>query len=125
MVQLLLYTVVFISGAVLMALGDRRQPRARALFRQLDLRLGQPDFSVVMAALSHRAITGAAGCRRREPSYGQAARCFLIPGVMIFFLPFIYPPVNDWIAAADFGTRLNPLIACSALFLAAGDISGR
>src|SRR6185369_1549021 len=48
----------------------------------------------------------------------------LIPGVLIFFLPFIYPPINEWIAAADFGTRLNPLIACSIYFLPPGIFLG-
>ena len=43
---------------------------------------------------------------------------------MIFFLPFIYPTVNEWIAGIDFGTRLNPLIASSIYFLLPGVFLG-
>jgi hypothetical protein len=48
----------------------------------------------------------------------------LIPGGLIFFLPFIYPTVNEWIAGIDFGVRLNPLIASSIYFLLPGVFLG-
>jgi predicted membrane-bound spermidine synthase len=60
----------------------------------------------------------------REPSYGRLSMLLLIPGVMIFFLPFIYPSLNEWIAGIDFGTRLNPLIACGIYFLPPGIFLG-
>src|SRR6478736_6766038 len=78
---------------------------------------------VVMAALSLGYYWGG-WLSAREPSYGWLLMLLLIPGVLIFFLPFIYPPINEWIAAADFGTRLNPLIACSIYFLPPGIFLG-
>ncbi len=43
---------------------------------------------------------------------------------MIFFLPFIYPAMNDWIAGFDLGIRLSPLLACAVLFLLPGIFLG-
>jgi predicted membrane-bound spermidine synthase len=48
----------------------------------------------------------------------------LVPGVVIFFLPFVYPTVNEWIAIMDLGVRLSPLLACSLLFLLPGVFIG-
>jgi spermidine synthase len=48
----------------------------------------------------------------------------LVPGIVVFFLPFLYPTVNERIAMIDFGTRMNPLIACSVLFLLPGVFMG-
>src|SRR5215510_7197782 len=60
----------------------------------------------------------------REPSYSKLLLLLVIPGILIFFLPLIYPSVNERIAMIDFGNRLNPLIACCTLFLAPGIFLG-
>jgi spermidine synthase len=60
----------------------------------------------------------------REPSYAKLLLLLVIPGVVIFFLPFVYPAINEWIAIMDLGVRLSPLVACSALFLLPGIFIG-
>src|SRR5215212_1425996 len=109
MVQFLLYTVVFVSGAVLMGL-EIVGSRVLAPYFGSSIFVWGSLISVVMAALSVGYYWGG-WLSEREPSYGRLLALLAIPGVMIFLLPFIYIPINEWIAAADFGTRLNPLIA--------------
>jgi len=122
MVQLLHYVVVFVSGAVLMALEI-------AGSRVLAPNFGSSIFvwgsliSVVMTALSIGYYWGG-WMSAREPSYSRLATLLVIPGIVIFFLPFVYPAINDWIAAIDLGNRLSPLVACSALFLMPGVFLG-
>jgi spermidine synthase len=122
MLQLLHYIVVFVSGAVLMALEI-------AGSRVLAPNFGSSIFvwgsliSVVMTALSIGYYWGG-WLSTREPSYGKLALLLLTPGAFIFFLPFVYEPINDWIAMQDFGTRMSPLIACSVLFLLPGVFMG-
>jgi spermidine synthase len=79
--------------------------------------------SVVMAALSLGYYWGG-WLSAREPSYGKLMLLLLVPGIVVFFLPFLYPTVNERIAMIDFGTRMNPLIACSVLFLLPGVFMG-
>src|SRR5207245_8577532 len=79
--------------------------------------------SVVMAALSIGYYWGG-WLSAREPSYGRLLTLLLISGIFIFFLPFLYPTLNEWIAGVDFGTRLNPLIASSIYFLPPGIFLG-
>jgi spermidine synthase len=122
MVQLLHYVVVFVSGAVLMALEI-------AGSRILAPNFGSSIFvwgsliSVVMTALSIGYYWGG-WMSAREPSYGKLATLLIIPGIVIFFLPFVYPAINDWIAGIDLGNRLSPLVACTALFLLPGVFLG-
>ena len=115
MVQLLLNIVVFISGAVLMAL-EIVGSRVLAPHFGSSIFVWGSLISVVMAALSIGYYWGG-WLSAREPSYGKLLTLLLIPGILIFFLPLIYPSVNDWIASVDFGNRLNPLVACGVLFL--------
>lgn len=122
MVHLLLNFIVFISGAVLMAL-EIVGSRVLAPHFGSSIFVWGSLISVVMAALSIGYYWGG-WLSAREPSYGKLLVLLLIPGVLIFFLPFIYPSINDWIAGVDFGTRLNPLLACSALFLLPGIFLG-
>jgi spermidine synthase len=122
MVQLLLNFVVFISGAVLMSL-EIVGSRVLAPNFGSSIFVWGSLISVVMAALSIGYYWGG-WLSAREPSYGKLLVLLLIPGILIFFLPFIYPAINDWIAGVDFGNRLNPLIACSALFLLPGIFLG-
>jgi spermidine synthase len=122
MVQLLLNFVVFTSGAVLMAL-EIVGSRVLAPYFGSSIFVWGSLISVVMTALSIGYYWGG-WMSAREPTYGKLLTLLAIPGVLIFFLPFIYPSVNEWIAGIDFGHRLNPLIACSALFLLPGVFIG-
>src|SRR5262245_20164159 len=114
MVQLLLNIVVFISGAVLMAL-EIVGSRVLAPYFGSSIFGWGSLISVVMAALSIVYYWGG-WLSAREPSYSKLLLLLVIPGILIFFLPLIYPSVNERIAMIDFGNRLNPLIACCTLF---------
>ena len=122
MVQLLHYLVVFVSGAVLMALEI-------AGSRILAPNFGSSIFvwgsliSVVMTALSIGYYWGG-WMSARQPTYGKLATLLVIPGVVIFFLPYVYPAITESIAAMDLGNRMSPLVACSALFLFPGVFLG-
>ena len=107
MVQLLHNIVVFVSGAVLMAL-EIVGSRVLAPYFGSSIFVWGSLISVVMAALSIGYYWGG-WMSAREPSYGKLLTLLVIPGILIFFLPFVYPSVNEWIASHDFGTRLNPL----------------
>src|SRR5438445_7593775 len=122
MVRFLLNVVVFVSGAVLMAL-EIVGSRVLAPYFGSSIFVWGSLISVIMAALSLGYYWGG-WLSAREPSYGRLFTLLLIPGVVIFFLPFIYPVVNEWVAAIDFGSRLNPLIASSVLFLLPGIFLG-
>jgi spermidine synthase len=122
MLQLLHYTVVFISGAVLMAL-EIAGSRVLAPYFGSSIFVWGSLISVVMTALSVGYYWGG-WLSTREPSYGKLALLLLTPGIFIFFLPFVYESINEWIAMQDFGTRMNPLIACSVLFLLPGVFMG-
>ncbi|HLN85833.1 MAG TPA: fused MFS/spermidine synthase [Candidatus Limnocylindrales bacterium] len=122
MVQLLHYIVVFISGAVLMSL-EIVGSRVLAPYFGSSIFVWGSLISVVMTALSIGYYWGG-WLSAREPSYAKLLLLLLIPGVVIFFLPFIYPSINEWIATMDLGTRLSPLVACSVLFLLPGIFIG-
>src|SRR5499425_1005456 len=122
MVRLLLNVVVFISGGVLMAL-EIVGSRVLAPYFGSSIFVWGSLISVVMAALSLGYYWGG-WLSAREPSYARLLTLLLIPGIVIFFLPFIYPTVNEWVAGVDFGTRLNPLIASSIFFLLPGVFLG-
>jgi hypothetical protein len=109
MVQFLLNVVVFVSGAVLMSL-EIVGSRVLAPYFGNSIFVWGSLISVVLAALSVGYYWGG-WLSAREPSYSRLLTLLVIPGVLIFFLPFIYPTVNEWIAGIDFGIRLNPLIA--------------
>ena len=122
MVQFLLNVVVFVSGAVLMSL-EIVGSRVLAPYFGNSIFVWGSLISVVLAALSVGYYWGG-WLSAREPSYSRLLTLLVIPGVLIFFLPFIYPTVNEWIAGIDFGTRLNPLIASSIYFLLPGVFLG-
>ena len=122
MLQLLHYTIVFVSGAVLMAL-EIAGSRVLAPHFGSSIFVWGSLISVVMAALSIGYYWGG-WLSTREPSYAKLVLLLLVPGVAVFFLPFVYPSINEWIAARDFGIRMNPLIACSVLFLVPGVFMG-
>src|SRR5688572_32453870 len=122
MLQLFHYIVVFVSGAVLMAL-EIAGSRVLAPHFGSSIFVWGSLISVVMTALSIGYYWGG-WLSAREPSYTKLMLLLLAPGIVVFFLPFVYPSINEWIAMQDFGTRLNPLIACSLLFLVPGIFMG-
>ncbi len=122
MVQLLHYIVVFVSGAVLMAL-EIVGSRVLAPYFGSSIFVWGSLISVVMTALSIGYYWGG-WLSAREPSYAKLLLLLVIPGVVIFFLPFVYPAINEWIAIMDLGVRLSPLLACSLLFLLPGIFIG-
>src|SRR5918993_642923 len=122
MVQLLLSFVVFVSGAVLMSL-EIAGSRILAPHFGSSIFVWGSLISVVMAALSIGYYWGG-WLSARDPSYGRLLILLLVPGIVIFFLPFIYPTANEWVANNDFGVRLSPLIACTMLFLLPGVFLG-
>src|SRR5918995_1406390 len=122
MVRLLLNIIVFISGAVLMGL-EIVGSRVLAPYFGSSIFVWGSLISVVLAALSIGYYWGG-WLSVREPSYSRLLTLLLIPGILIFFLPFIYPTVNEWVAGVDFGTRLNPLIASTIYFLLPGVFLG-
>jgi spermidine synthase len=122
MMQILLNIVVFVSGAVLMAL-EIVGSRVLAPYFGSSIFVWGSLISVVLAALSLGYYSGGKFSARR-PSFGRLMILLLLPGVMIFCLPFVYPGVNLWVATIDFGNRLNPLIASTILFLLPGIFLG-
>ena len=122
MVQILHYIVVFISGAVLMSL-EIVGSRVLAPHFGSSIFVWGSLISVVMTALSIGYYWGG-WLSAREPSYAKLLLLLVIPGVAIFFLPFVYPAINEWIAIMDLGVRLSPLVACSVLFLLPGIFIG-
>ena len=122
MVQVLHNVVVFISGAVLMAL-EIVGSRVLAPYFGSSIFVWGSLISVVMTALSIGYYWGG-WLSAREPSYAKLLILLVIPGVVIFFLPFVYPAINEWIAVMNLGVRLSPLVACSALFLLPGIFIG-
>jgi spermidine synthase len=122
MARFLLNIIVFVSGAVLMGL-EIVGSRVLAPYFGSSIFVWGSLISVVLAALSIGYYWGG-WLSAREPSYGRLLTLLLIPGILIFFLPFLYPTLNEWIAGVDFGTRLNPLIASSIYFLPPGIFLG-
>src|SRR3970040_888615 len=96
MIRFLLNIVVFISGAVLMAL-EIVGSRGLAPYFRSSLFVWGRLISVVLAALSVGYYWGG-WLSERSPSFGRLLVLLLIPGVLIFFLPFVYQPITTSIA---------------------------
>ncbi len=122
MIHLLLDIIVFISGAVLMAL-EIVGSRVLAPYFGNSIFVWGSLISVVLAALSVGYYWGGR-LSELSPSLARLLLLLVIPGVMIFVLPFFYPAVNLWVATVDFGVRLNPLIASAIFFLVPGVFLG-
>jgi spermidine synthase len=122
MIRLLLNVVVFVSGAVLMSL-EIVGSRVLAPYFGSSVLVWASLISIVLAALSVGYYWGGR-LSERNPSFARLLLLLLIPGVLIFLLPFLYPTVNPWIAEIDFGPRLNPLIVSSIYFLLPGVFLG-
>ena len=120
--RFLLNILVFVSGAVLMGL-EIVGSRVLAPYFGNSIFVWGSLISVVLAALSLGYYWGG-WFSARSPSFARLLVLLLIPGVLIFPLPFLYPMVNLWIANTDFGIRLNPLIASTIFFLLPGIFLG-
>src|SRR5204863_1716911 len=122
MVRFLLNIIVFVSGAVLMAL-EIVGSRVLAPYFGNSIFVWGSLISVLLAALSAGYYWGGR-LSEKIPSFARLLLLLIIPGAMIFVLPFFYPSVNLWIAENDFGPRLNPLIAGAIFFLIPGIFLG-
>ncbi len=119
---LLLYFIVFISGGVLMSL-EIAGSRILAPYFGNSIFVWGSLISVVLTALSLGYYWGGK-LSPRNPTLLGLLILLLIPGLFISLLPFVYPQVNLWIAGADFGNRMNPLIASALFFLPPGIFLG-
>lgn len=122
MTRLLLNIVVFVGGAVLMGL-EIVGSRVLAPYFGNSIFVWGSLISVVLAALSLGYYWGG-WLSERNPSFGRFLVLLVIPGGLIFVLPYVYPAVNLWIAEINFGNRLNPLIASTIFFLLPGIFLG-
>src|SRR5512134_3708363 len=111
----LLYAVVFVCGAVLMAL-EIVGSRMLAPYFGNSIFVWGSLISVVLAALSLGYWLGGI-VADRWPRFSVLAMLIAVPGVIIALLPFVYPGLNRAIAGGDVGSRLGPLIASLILFL--------
>lgn len=106
--------VVFLGGAVLMALEIVGS-------RILAPRLGSSIFvwgsliSVFLTALSVGYYWGGALADRR-PRLSVLGALLVVPGLWTWLLPFFAPPVNEWVASLSLGPRWSPLVASFLLF---------
>ena len=115
MIHYLLYLIVFISGGVLMGL-EIIGSRVLAPYFGNSIFVWGSLISVVLAALSLGYFWGG-WLSTLSPSFNRLLGLLLVPGFLIFFLPFLYPSINRWISEINFGARLNPLIASAVFFL--------
>jgi spermidine synthase len=111
----LLYAVVFVCGAVLMAL-EIVGSRMLAPYFGNSIFVWGSLISVVLAALSLGYWLGGI-IADRWPRFSVLAMLIAVPGVIIALLPFVYPGLNRAIAGSDMGSRLGPLVSCVLLFL--------
>jgi spermidine synthase len=111
----LLRAVVFVCGAVLMAL-EIVGSRVLAPYFGNSIFVWGSLISVVLAALSLGYWLGGMLADRR-PRYGVLALLIAVPGALIALLPFVYPALNRALAASDLGPRSGPLLSCLILFL--------
>src|SRR5512146_2676940 len=111
----LLYAVVFMCGAILMAL-EIVGSRMLAPYFGNSIFVWGSLISVVLAALSLGYWLGGI-VADRWPRFPVLAVLIAITGVIIALLPFVYPELNRAIAASEMGARLVPLLSCVLLFL--------
>ena len=111
----LLYAVVFVCGADLMAL-EIVGSRMLAPYFGNSIFVWGSLISVVLAALSLGYWLGGI-MADRWPRLPVLALLIAVPGILIALLPFAYPGLNRGIAASDIGARLGPLVSSLILFL--------
>ena len=94
---------------------DRVEPRARAVLRQLALRLGRPDRR--RADRASRSATGSgASLADRMPSTGLLLATMSLGALLVLAIPYVDDRVLQFVVDWDPGARLNPLVAASILF---------
>jgi spermidine synthase len=111
----LLHAVVFVCGAVLMGL-EIVGSRILAPYFGNSIFVWGSLISIVLAALSLGYWLGGI-MADRWPRLSVLGVLIALPGIMIALLPFVYPPLNQAIAASEMGARLSPLVSSLVLFL--------
>jgi spermidine synthase len=110
-----LYVVVFVCGADLMGL-EIIGSRMLAPYFGNSIFVWGSLISVVLAALSLGYWLGGMAADR-WPRHAVLGGMIVVPGLLIALLPFVYPILNQTIAASNMGVRLGPLVSCVILFL--------
>jgi spermidine synthase len=109
-----LQLTVFICGAVLLGL-EIIGSRVLAPYFGSSIFVWGSLISTFLAGLTIGYYVGGFLADRR-PRLLSMAVLILIAGALVVVLPVVAPPVNRTIAGADFGPRLNPLLATVCLF---------
>ena len=110
-----IYFVVFICGAIVMS------------FEILGSRVLAPNFgssvfvwgsliSVFLTGLSAGYYLGGMFADM-APSSRKLGLMIVVPGALFLGFPLYSGPISDWIFMKDFGVRISPLLASTALFL--------
>ena len=111
----IIYFVVFICGAIVMS------------FEILGSRVLAPNFgssvfvwgsliSVFLTGLSAGYYLGGMFADM-APSSRKLGLMIVVPGALFLGFPLYSGPISDWIFMKDFGVRISPLLASTALFL--------
>ncbi|HHY46831.1 MAG TPA: fused MFS/spermidine synthase [Firmicutes bacterium] len=118
----MLKVVVFVSGAVLMAL-ELVGSRVLAPYFGSSIFVWGALISVFLGALSLGYYLGGLMSDRR-PDFRVLALMMVISGVMVALLPYFSQPVNETITGMNLGPRSGPLIASITLFFLPGVFLG-
>ena len=110
-----LYAVVFICGAVFMCL-EIAGSRVVAPFLGSSIFVWGSLIGVIMVALSAGYYVGGR-LVDRYPSFDLLMALVAAGGVVILFIPGLSRPVLSWISGAQFGPKLDPLLATLILFV--------
>ena len=106
--------IAFIAGAALMAL-EILGSRLLSPYFGNSIFVWGSLISVFLAALSTGYYLGGK-LADKKPDCKTLALILLIPGILIFVLPFVYGKINGVIFNYNLGVRANPLIASMILF---------
>lgn len=110
----MLRLVVFLGGAILMAL-EIVGSRVLAPSFGSSIFVWGSLISIFLTALSVGYYWGGA-LADRSPSLKTLGGLVAVPGVLIWLLPFYFPSVNAWIVSLDLGPRMSPLVTSIILF---------
>lgn len=110
----MLRLVVFLGGAILMAL-EIVGSRVLSPYFGSSIFVWGSLISIFLAALSIGYYWGGLLADRR-PNLKVLGTLIAIPGVLIWLLPFYFPEVNQWVASLNLGPRFSPLLTSIMLF---------
>ncbi len=110
----MLRLVVFLGGAILMAL-EIVGSRVLSPYFGSSIFVWGSLISIFLTALSVGYYWGGRLADRR-PNLKVLGALVAIPGALIWLLPFYFPIVNEWVAAMDLGPRFSPLLTSTLLF---------